>query len=126
MRQGNFLKIPETGDRGNVFSPAISDDLDTLDKHNHDGITSPTIKAKSIEKNTINIVNSGWINNGTDFYQEVTLPTGYDFDTTTIKAIINSGPFVGSLIFPTIIKTTPTKFNIFCMYGNLDLLLVIS
>lgn len=126
MIQGTYLKVPEPGDRGSVFCPAISENFETLDEHNHDGSNSPLINAKAIAKSTINLVAAGWVATAVDYKQLVTLPSGYSFDTATIKAIIMSGIYIGAEFVPTINKISPTTFELFSLLGNIDVKVVIS
>ena len=126
MQQGEFLKIPETGDRGSVFCPAISENFETLDEHNHDGVNSPLISSKTIEKSTTNLLIAGWtLNAQGEYEQEITLATGYAFDTVLIKCIIASGPYLGYEINPTIIKTGTNKFKVGVLDNTFDLKVVV-
>lgn len=126
MIQGTHLKIPVAGDRGSVFGPAISENFETLDTHNHDGNNSPLITSKSIVKSSVNLLSANWVDTGTDYRQLVTLPGGYEFDTSNIKAIITSGTYIGNEFLPTITKVSSTTFYLHCMYGNVDVKVVIS
>jgi hypothetical protein len=119
MQQGNYLAFPENGDRGTVFCPAITENFQTLDVHKHDGLTSDKISAKDLTKGTVNLVIADWsavVDTG-DYKQEVTLPSGYEFDTAVLKFVIDSGSEVGHEFYPTVIKTAVNKFDLY-MYSN--------
>jgi hypothetical protein len=118
MQQGNFLKIPETGDRGSIFCPAISENFAVLDGHTHDGLNSPLVKSSSLEKQSVVIpaVNLVEQSDG-DYLYSLTLPTGYGFDNSLFKFIINSGDLVGQEINPTIVKTGDNSLD-FKIYTN--------
>lgn len=126
MIQGTFLKIPQNGDRGSVFGPALAENQTILDSHSHNGVNSPLINAKSITKSTIDLLAANWVNTGTDYKQLVTLPSGFDFDLTSIKVIIMSGSNIGAVFTPTINKVSPTTFDLHCIYGDVDIKVVIS
>ena len=125
MQQGTYLKIPDTGDRGNSFCPAISEDLTILDTHNHDGVNSAPIASKSLQKGLINLEAANWIETDTDFKQTINLPSGYNFDLTLLKFIITSGVYIGKEITPTINKVSPTSFDVHCLLGNIDVKVVL-
>jgi hypothetical protein len=126
MIQGTYLKWPETGDRSSVFSPAISEDLEILDSHNHNGVNSAKLDAKSLTKGSVTLLDSGWTDTGSDYRQLVTLPSGYDFDTCNIRAFINSGTYAGYEFVPTIYKASSSTFYLHCIYGNVSVKVVIS
>lgn len=126
MINGTYLSWPADGDRGSVFCPAIADNFETLDSHNHDGANSGLINSKSIAKATTTLSSSSWIDTGVDYKQLVTLSGGYSFDTTLIKAIINSGTYSGMEFTPSINKVSPTSFYLHCMFGDVDVKVVLS
>ena len=126
MLQGEFLKIPQTGDRGTVFCPAVSESLTTLDSHTHDGVNSKVISSKSVSKGEIDLSMANWVLDSGDYKQSVTLPSGYEFNKSMFKFIINSGSSLGREINPTIIKTGLNTFNVFVMTNTFDLKVVIA
>lgn len=126
MLQGTYFKIPETGDRGSVFCPAISENFETLDGHNHDGVNSSLVSSKTIEKGTATLLIAEWVLNAQGEYeQEITLASGYAFDTILTKFIIASGPNLGHEIHPTVIKSASNKFKVGVMDNTFDLKVVI-
>ena len=115
MIQGNFLKIPQTGDRGNSFCPALSTNMEVLDTHSHNGVNSEKIASSSITKPEIILASNAWVLDGADYKQTVTLPNGYDFDKTHIKFVISSGDDQGSVIHPTVVKISSSTFSVYVM-----------
>jgi hypothetical protein len=126
MIQGTYLQIPQSGDRGSLFCPSISQSISVLDIHTHDGITSAKVNAKSLVKGVVSLSSGSWIDTGDDYRQLVSLPSGHDFDTSTITAQITSGTYAGHSFLPTIIKVSPTTFYLHCIFGNVDVKVVIS
>lgn len=125
MIQGNFLKIPETNDRGSIFCPAISESLTILDTHSHDGLNSPKISTKELTKPEIILQSANWTMDGGDYKQMVTLPAGYLYDNSHLKFIINSGADIGSEINPTVKKVGINTFEVFIMSNTVDLKVVV-
>ena len=69
------LKVPETGDRGSVWFPALEDNFERLDAHNHDGSDSPKLTAAATTVVTQSVASGSWVatTNGT-YRQLVTVP----------------------------------------------------
>lgn len=76
------VKKPQTGDKGSVFFPALEDDLEQLNDHNHNGTNSEKLTGSSVTAVKQNIANSGWASHGSDggFRQLVTMPGTMLFD----------------------------------------------
>lgn len=126
MQQGDYLKIPETGDRGSVFCPALSENMETLDAHTHDGINSPHVKTSSLSKETVTIVAGDFASQTDgDYKYNLTLPIGMAFDTSMFKFIIASGADLGKEIFPTVNKTDDNKLDILIYTNTFNLKVVI-
>lgn len=126
MQIGDFLKFPETGDRGTVFCPAISENFETLDIHNHNGVNSPLIVSSAISKTEINLLIAGWsLHSSGDYRQLVTLTGDYTFDNSVIKCVIASGSNLGREINPTIEKVTSTTFYVYVYTNTYDLDVVV-
>jgi hypothetical protein len=69
------MKIPETGDAGSVFFPALEDNFEQLDIHTHNGTNSPRLTAGSSDAVTQTVAAAGWVatTNGT-YRQLLTIP----------------------------------------------------
>ena len=121
MRQEDFLKIIEAGDRGSVAHPAITENFEILDDHNHNGINSEKISASSIAKGTIYIQPVNWVFDGTDYAQTLTLPGGYEYDTTIMKFVITSGVDLGKEVMIRHEKVTINTFKIYCSFNDFSM-----
>lgn len=111
-----FIK-PQTGDKGSVFFPALETDIQKLNDHNHDGITSALISPLSVAKSTQSIDAANWISlGGGNYRQEVTLPSGYTLLQTIMRFEISGGGADGNIIYPSLVKGTST--NKFYVYIN--------
>ena len=69
------LQVPETGDLGSTWFPALEDNFTQLDAHTHDGTDSPRITAASSVVVTQSVASGSWVatSNGT-YRQLITLP----------------------------------------------------
>jgi hypothetical protein len=127
MIQLTYLKVPEAGDRGSVFCPAVSGNFETLNDHTHDGLTSRKIESHSLAKGLVAISADSWIiDEGGDYMHEVTLPTGYEYDKCVKKFVISSGAHLGREIHPTVIKTAINKFIVYVMTNTFAVNVVIA
>lgn len=126
MRQGNYLSIMEAADRGAVFCPAISANFETLDTHKHDGLDSEKISAQNITKSEQILTEGSWVADPRGYKQTITLPTGYLYDTTEFKFVVNTGPLAGAQIRPTLVKINDTSCDVHVTFGNYDLKVVFS
>lgn len=79
------VKKPETGDKGSVWFPAIEDNCDILNDHNHDGSNSTSIPSTSISPVTKAIESGSWLAvSGGTYRQAVTVPNGKTFDNSVV------------------------------------------
>lgn len=112
MLQGNFLKIPQPGDRGSLFCPALSENMDSLDSHVHDGISSEKITSSSIVRAAIDLLSENWqVDASGDFKQLVTLPIGYKFNECSLRYVTNDGLEIS----PTVLKISDNSFHVLIM-----------
>jgi hypothetical protein len=126
MRQEKHLLIPEAGDRGKTFCPSISQNMEILDSHTHNGSDSDKISSENVLKSNIVLAEGDWASNERGFKQSVSLPTGFTFDEVDLVFTINTGPLLGQRITPTIVKTSSSTFDVFVTLGNYDLKVVFS
>lgn len=81
----NGYKLPETGDFGSIWFPAIEDNIQRLNDHNHDGTNSNRLDASSITGQT-SIINSGDFSlQSPGVYRAlITLPSSMLVDSTNV------------------------------------------
>lgn len=104
------FKLPENGDKGSVWFPALSDNIQQLNDHDHDGVDSAIISAKSILKGTVTIQSASWTADGTGRYkQTVTVPTGFNMDDFSITVRLQNS----HIIHPSIDRVSSTSFIIY-------------
>lgn len=105
-------KKPETNDKGPVVFPAMEDNIDQLNDHDHDGANSAKLTTKSLTVVTQTILAAGWVSlGGGNFSQQVTLLPGYDFDQITLSF---RSPVNGAYLYPSVVKVSSTVVEVFC------------
>ena len=116
------VKRPETGDKGNVFFPALEDNMDILNDHDHDGTDSAAISVANLTKSSQSILAAAWAaTSGGTYRQEVTMPAGFTFANTQITHSIASGAgTAGDRLFLTM--ELGTASNKYWVYVNEPLL----
>lgn len=81
------LQLPETGDKGSIFFPALEDNITQLDGHSHNGTDSAFIPSSSLLLTTQSILAANWVAYGSGigtYRQLVTMPGTLTFDLQVI------------------------------------------
>lgn len=83
----NGYKLPETGDFGDVWFPALEDNIQRVNDHNHDGADSETLDATAFEGITQTVLAGSFAPSGDEFVASgVTLAGGsIDVDNKNIQ-----------------------------------------
>lgn len=80
-------KKPQNPDTGDVWFPAMETNMQLLNDHNHDGVTSQPLATISQS-----IDNSAWLAvSGGLFRRLLTVPTGLTYDTCDIWVLRSTG-----------------------------------
>ncbi len=96
---------PANPDTGDVWFPAMETNIQQLNDHNHDGVTSAPLTS------TLQTISSGsWVatTNGT-YRQLLTVPTGLSFDVCAIWVRRSTGEFA----YPTMERVNATTFYLY-------------
>lgn len=118
-----YLK-PETGDHGSIFFPALEDDIQQLNDHNHDGVNSVKLTAQSVTgvKDTTSIVAANWVLVGGGTYRMVvTTPPNITYDDYARSYVITNGPDTGAEVNPTVVKISATQYYVYCNDNTVDM-----
>jgi hypothetical protein len=103
-------QLPETNDRGPTVFPALEDNIQQLNDHNHDGANSAKLTASAIEGFAQNVLAAGWVSQPEGLYRQlVTMPGAFDYDKISITVRLSTGEYV----VPTIEKVSATQFYIY-------------
>lgn len=82
-------KKPQNPDTGDIFFPALETDIQMLNDHNHDGVTSQPLATLSQS-----ILHANWVASpagGGLYRQLLTVPTGLSYDTCDIWVLRSTG-----------------------------------
>ena len=109
-------KKPNAGESGNIFCPVLEANWELVAEHTHDGVTSPSLGPISVIPGTATAIAANWIASGELYYQDITLPTGFNYDNIIILVKTASGTY----IHPTIEKLSNTQFRLFVNDNTID------
>jgi hypothetical protein len=103
-------KLPETGDKGTLFFPALEFNIQRLNDHTHDGTDSAQLSASAISAITDTISFAGWsLVSGGTYKQTVTMPVGLDFDdyVPTFRNLL------GHILYLSVEKVTASTYDVY-------------
>ena len=117
------FKKPQSGDKGNVFFPALEDNAQLLNDHDHDGSNSAPINAVYLTKSSATILAASWVDQGGGTWrQEVTLPSGFTLLSTNIRFEISGGGSDGALLYLSVEKgSAANKYYVYINDNSLAL-----
>lgn len=96
-------KLPETGDFGDVWFPAIEDNITRLNGHKHDGVDSEQILSQNIMASVVTALVGSFVDQGDGYWKAtVATPSGLLVDNFTIN-----------------FRDPTTKENIFAKFNKL-------
>lgn len=81
----NGYQLPEDGDLGDVWFPALEANIQRLNDHSHNGVDSEKLSATSIEAESINIASGAFSLVGSEYTTQITLPALMTVDTASIE-----------------------------------------
>lgn len=114
-------KLPETNDKGPIVFPALEDNIQQLNDHNHNGANSSKLTAQSIEGVPEAILAAGWVVQPNNQYRQlVTVPAGFDYDTITISFRLSNG----DCVWPTVEKVSDTQYYLYTNDNTADYIAV--
>lgn len=95
---------PDNTDTGDVVFPAMNQNIQQLNDHNHDGLNSNLVNHK-----TQNILSGGWGAIGGGMYsQNVVMPAGFLYDERIILLRLSTG----EPIYPMIARINATTYSV--------------
>lgn len=124
---------PETGDKGSVWFPAMENNIQKLNDHNHNGTNSALIPGANITRATSSIAAADWISDGGgNYHVVVTVPIAISGAATyndvyyyniTCK-ISTAGATYGDVIYPSLERESATTFTVRVNDNALDLVII--
>mgnify|MGYP003650924086 CR=1 FL=1 len=105
----NGYLLPDTGDRGSAWFPAIESNIQRLNDHNHNGSNSEKLNSESTASLTDQILPASWAVQPSGLYRAtVSMPGSLEFDTKIIQLRTNNKPLHGDMQ-----KVTSNSFYVF-------------
>jgi hypothetical protein len=100
---------PQTNDRGNIVFPALEQNFQQLNDHDHNGVNSKPINSSFLEKTNVSVPAINWaLVAGGHYTQTVTLPLALEYD----KVILTFRLTDGTQVHPTVKKASLTQFTV--------------
>lgn len=110
-------KKPQDGDLSDLWFDEISNNMQLLNDHNHNGTNSSKISAKGVQAFTQSLPNSGWAPFGSIYSQSVTIPSGELYDNYAIVFKTTAG----EPVYLSVVKTSSTTYTIYSNDSTLGL-----
>lgn len=112
-------KKPETNDKGPIVFPALQDDIQQINDHDHNGANSKKITSASIDLAPQTILAANWVSlGGGNFHQQVNLLPGYVYDNVTLSF---RDPVTGAYIHPSVVRISQGIMDVFTNDGASDM-----
>lgn len=108
-------KLPETGDRGSIWFPALEDNIERLNDHSHNGTDSALLTTSSMTATTNTASSTAWdaVVGKTGLYsQVVTMPTGFVYDSYMIT--FRNAATSGELLYLQTEKVGTGTYRLYC------------
>ena len=103
-------KLPQAGDFGDVWFPALEFNINQLDSHSHNGIDSQKIGSINIVATVVTVPSASFVTQiDGSFKAPVTIPAGSLIDTLVITI---KDPTTKDEVFLKVAKTSPTTFDL--------------
>lgn len=107
----NGYKLPETGDFGDVWFPALEDNIQRTNDHNHDGTNSSKIPATSLQASVQQVVSGDFSADGDRLSTTVSLAGGAG--NIDEKTVVLRDPTTKNPLYMDIEKTGLTSIKIY-------------
>lgn len=103
-------KLPETGDFGDVWFPALEDNIQQMNDHTHNGTDGERLSGINLQASTLTVLVGSFVDQGNGYYRAtVTVPSARLVDemVITVKDPTTKDPIFGKLE-----KLSATQFYI--------------
>lgn len=105
------FKLPETGDFGDVWFPAIEDNIQQLNDHTHNGSDSAKIASTGVEAQKVQVLAAAFADQGDGYWRAtVNLPAGADYDKLQVLA---RDPASGEAVYLRHAKVSTTQAYVY-------------
>jgi len=114
-------KKPQTGDKGSVFFPALEDNIQRLNDHDHDGTDSAKLTAASVTSVAQTLLLANWVSVGDGLFRQlVTCPGTLKVDEQGMRFQIASGANSGHFFYPSVEKVSASTFYVYINDSSVD------
>lgn len=115
--------LPEDGDPGSIWFPALEDDIQRLNDHNHNGTNSETLAPAAVAAQSVTCAAADWgvATNGI-YTQTKTLPT----DILHSNSIFETRLANGDRAYLDVIKVSNTSISVKTNDNSQDVLVLIK
>lgn len=114
----NGYKLPEDGDKGVTFFPALEDNIQRLNDHTHNGVNSELLSATASEAVTQALLAASWAVQGDGMFRmTVTMPSDIGYDTHNIQHRLTAG---GAIVNLSTAKVTATSYYLYSNDDTID------
>lgn len=108
-------KKPQNPDTGDVFWPALEANIQALNDHTHDGVTSAPLATRQVT-----LLAANWVATANGTYRQlVTVPAGLSYDTCQVWVRRSTG----EVCYPTIERVSGTTFYLYTNDNSLSYVL---
>lgn len=114
-------KKPQTGDKGSIFFPALEDNFQRLNDHDHDGLNSKKLSSTSVASYPQTLIAADWVGVGDSLFRQlVTCPSTILVDEQNMRFQISSGPKAGHFFHPSVEKVSSNTYYVYINDSSLD------
>ncbi len=115
----NGYTLPDTGDKGSIFFPALEVNIQRLNDHTHDGNNSEKLNPEALTSVVQAISSADWIVSGVGYEQTKTV-AGVDLDNASMQFVVNGGTYDKYLWNTEIKKLSSTQYTIYSSDNTLN------
>lgn len=108
------FKLPETGDFGDVWFPAMEDNIQQMNDHTHNGVDSEKISSVDLEVHSTTVVSASFADQGDGYYRAtVSVPGGLDPSNFVITV---KDPTTKDIVHLKQVRLSSTQFYLYTNY----------
>ena len=109
----NGYLLPETGDNGAEFFPALEFNIQRVGDHNHDGSNSERIASSAVVGDSASILQANFVVSGAEFRQSLTVPNAGLYNQVGLEI---RDPATGDRVHLKTERTSPTQFFVYTSF----------
>lgn len=112
---------PQTGDKGSSFFPVLEQNIQQVNDHTHNGTNSAPLTPASVASVAQTLLAANWVLVSGGLYRQlVTMPGSFQFENQFMRFLLNTAPYVGHEIYPSLEKVTANTFYVYINDNTMD------